>query len=80
MANRQPLCEESGWRSKGMQMSDGGDRLKDDGLNEILNDANRYSEAVRRRERKEQWQGGIWFSLFLLLIGLAFGLGGGVSR
>jgi hypothetical protein len=44
------------------------------GLSHVLRESNQYSEAVRQRDREDQRQGAIWFSLFFVMVALFIGV------
>jgi hypothetical protein len=50
-----------------------GDESKVYGIIDILRASHRYSEELRERDRRDQRQGWIWFSLLVVLVGLLVG-------
>jgi hypothetical protein len=43
------------------------------GIEDALRESHRYSEAIRQRDRKDQRQGWLWFSVAVLVAGLLAG-------
>jgi hypothetical protein len=57
-----------------------GDESKAYGINDILRDSHRYSEELRERDRRDQRQGWIWFSLLIVVVGLLVGFCAWISH
>jgi hypothetical protein len=57
-----------------------GDGLRGHGIGDVLEDAHRYADEVRERDRMDQRRGWLWFSLLVFTVGSIVGFWAWISQ
>jgi hypothetical protein len=57
-----------------------GDGLRGYGIGDVLEDAHRYVDELRERDREDQRRGWLWFSLLVFTVGSIVGFWAWISQ